>query len=145
MDDAPERLQRLPSWLLNQAAIPANRLVAEAFGAAGLRRHHYAMLTVLAEGGPSSQAELGRRTMIDRSDVVAAVDELAEQRLVVRAADPADRRRNVISLTAAGTRRLRELDALVDGAQAQLLAPLAARERKQLVALLRRVVAHHRA
>ena len=40
--DSPERLWKQPSWLINQVALPANRLVAEALAAHGLRRYHYA-------------------------------------------------------------------------------------------------------
>jgi MarR family transcriptional regulator, lower aerobic nicotinate degradation pathway regulator len=139
----PSRLRNLPSWLVNQVAIAGNRLVAEALAGAGKRRHHYALLVALDEVGPASQADLGRRIMIDRSDMVAAVNELGEQRLVERAPDPDDRRRNVVTITAAGRKRLRELDRLVAGAQDELLAPLSAAERTRLVRLLTRVVDHH--
>ncbi len=143
-DRSPARLRALPSWLLNQAAIPANRLVAEGLATAGARRHHYSLLAALDEYGPSSQASLSRLTMIDGSDMVATVDELADQGLVERAPDPTDRRRNVVTITAAGRRRLGKLDRLVAGAQERALAPLSAAEREQLVRLLTRVVGHHR-
>lgn len=140
---APARLRALPSWLLNQAALPANRLVGERLAEAGIRRHQFSLLTALDEFGPASQADLSRHTMIDRSDMVATVNELAGQGLVARAPDPADRRRNLVSITAAGRRRLRGYERLVADAQDALLAPLSAGERHQLVALLTRVVEHH--
>ena len=140
---APARLRALPSWLINQVAIPANRLVTEVLDSADTRRHHYALLTALDEFGSASQADLSRRTTIDRSDMVATVNELAEHDLVERAPDPTDRRRNVITITSQGRRHLRKLDRLVDQAQGELLAPLSAQERTQLVGLLTRVVDHH--
>jgi DNA-binding MarR family transcriptional regulator len=140
---SPERLRTKASWLLNQAALPANRLVAEQLAGADARRYHYALLAALDEIGPASQADLSRRTTIDRSDMVALLNELAEQGLVERASDPADRRRNVVSLTPAGRRQLRRLDTLLDRAQDALLAPLAPEERRQLVDLLTRIVDHH--
>ncbi len=57
---------------------------------AGARRYHYALLAAAEEYGPSSQADLGRRTGIDRSDMVATVNDLAERRLLERAPDPQD-------------------------------------------------------
>lgn len=140
---APVRVRAKPSWLLNQAAIPANRLVAEGLAALDGRRHHYVLLAALDEGGPASQADLSRRTTIDRSDMVAAVNELAERGLVVRSPDSTDRRRNVVSLTAAGRRHLQKLDRILDQAQDQLLAPLSPADRRELVDLLTRVVDHH--
>ena len=140
---APVRVRAKPSWLLNQAAIPANRLVAEGLAAIDGRRHHYVLLAALDEGGPASQADLSRRTTIDRSDMVAAVNELANRGLVVRSPDSTDRRRNVVSLTAAGRRHLQKLDRILDQAQDQLLAPLSPADRRELVDLLTRVVDHH--
>jgi DNA-binding MarR family transcriptional regulator len=142
-DTAPARLRALPSWLLNQAALRAQRLVADGLGAVGAHRSHYAVLTALAEFGPDSQAALGRRCGIDRSDMVALVNDLAGDRLVDRQPDADDRRRNVITITPAGRRHLRMLDSVVARVQDALLEPLSAGERDQLVALLRRVVEHH--
>jgi hypothetical protein len=75
----PARVRTKPSWLLNQAAIPANRLVAAGLAGVEARRHHYVLLAALDEVGSASQAELSRRTTIDRSDMVATVNELAER------------------------------------------------------------------
>jgi DNA-binding MarR family transcriptional regulator len=140
-DEFPQRLQRAPTWLLSQASGHARGLLAEALGAHGARGYHYRVLAALEEHGPLSQADLGRRTAIDRSDMVAAVNELQARRFVRRAPDPRDGRRNVISLTAAGRRRLAVLDDAVAGVQERLLAPLDAAERRQLVDLLSRLVA----
>jgi DNA-binding MarR family transcriptional regulator len=142
---APARLRAQPSWLINQVALPANRLVAERLASVGARRYHYALLAALDELGPQSQAEFSRRTAIDRSDMVEIVNELTEQGLVDRSPDATDGRRNVITITTAGRRHLRKLDRLLAGAQDQLLGPLSAHERDELVALLVRLVEHHAA
>ncbi len=139
----PARLRMLPSWLINQAAIPANRLVTEGLASVGVRRHHYALLTTLDEVGPGSQAALSDCSAVDRGDMVSTIDELVEQGLVERTPDPTDRRRNVVTITPAGRRLLRKLDRLVARIQDQLLAALSVDEREQLVLLLTRVVDHH--
>jgi DNA-binding MarR family transcriptional regulator len=120
----------------------SHRLLAGEFGAAGVRGYHYRLLAALEEFGPASQATLGRRTSVDRSDVVAALNELADRGLVERSPDPDDRRRNVITITAAGRKELKALDKVLDGMQEKLLAPLSAPERKKLVELLTRLVEH---
>jgi DNA-binding MarR family transcriptional regulator len=80
---------------------------------------------------------------MDRSDVTAAVSELAADGYVERGLDPDDRRRNVVSVTAAGRRRLRRLEAVLDQVQDELLAPLTAADRATLARLLTRVAEHH--
>ncbi|MEV4512276.1 MarR family winged helix-turn-helix transcriptional regulator [Dactylosporangium sp. NPDC049525] len=143
-DEAPPgRLRRMPSWLINQASAHSHRLVAERFAAVDARGYHYRLLAALQDGGPVSQAELGRRTGIDRSDVVAALNELADQRLIERSPDPADGRRNIITLTPAAGRRLAGLEGVLAQIQEDLCAPLSPAEREQLVGLLTRIVEHH--
>jgi MarR family transcriptional regulator, lower aerobic nicotinate degradation pathway regulator len=139
----PARLTRMPSWLINQNAIQAHRLVAEGLAAIDARVHHYRLLVALAEKGPDSQAALGRRSGIHLSDVVAAINELADRGMVQRTPDPADRRRNIITITAAGREQLRLLDQRLAQVQDELMAPLTGQERDQLVGLLARVLAHH--
>jgi MarR family transcriptional regulator, lower aerobic nicotinate degradation pathway regulator len=140
---APERLRRLPSWLLNQATLQANRLTGEAFAGEGVRRHHFTVLVALRDNGPASQAELGRRLSIDRSDVVAVLNDLQRRDLVDRASDDRDRRRNLVRLTRTGAAALEHLEERVEHAQAALLEPLSADERRDLEDLLVRIIEHH--
>jgi DNA-binding MarR family transcriptional regulator len=142
-EQMPSRLMTKQSWLLSQTSVHAHRLLSQALAATGSSGYHYRLLAALEEFGPASQAALGRRTSIDRSDVVAALNDLAERGLVKRSPDPADRRRNVITITPAGTEQLRLLDGVLAGVQDQLLAPLSATERTQLTRLLTRVLEHH--
>jgi len=142
-DDArPTLLTRKPSWLISEVSRLAHPLITAKLASAGSRGYHYRLLAALAEFGPASQASLGRRIAMDRSDVAAAVDELVARGLAGRALDPADRRRNVISITPAGAAHLRRLDELLDGVQDELLAPLSPAERQQLVRLLSRILEH---
>jgi DNA-binding MarR family transcriptional regulator len=133
----------MPSWLLTQAAAHTHRLVQEGFATVGARGYHYRILTTLKEFGPTSQATLGRRSGIHLSDLVAAVNELVDQAAVERAPDPADKRRNVITLTPAGRRRLTLLDKQLTKIQDAVLEPLSATEREQLTKLLAKLLDHH--
>jgi MarR family transcriptional regulator, lower aerobic nicotinate degradation pathway regulator len=139
----PERLRSLPSRMLGHTAACAERLVGDALAGAGARKWHYALLLALREAGPGSQSALSRRTGIYTSDLVAVINELADRGHVERAPDPADRRRNVITITARGRRHLGRLDALIGAAQEDLLAPLDPREREEFTRLLRRLLDHH--
>jgi DNA-binding MarR family transcriptional regulator len=143
-DDAqPARLMDMPSWLISQTSVQAHRMLTDALASEGARGYDYRLLAALQEFGPASQATLGRRTDMDRSDVVAALNELARRRLVERTPDPVDRRRNIISITPAGTALLQRLDDVLSDVQDELLAPLTRGERRGLVRLLTRVLNHH--
>jgi len=140
MSTSPLRLHLLPSWLLAQAALHAQRLTAGRFAVLGMRRQHFAILTALADAGPASQAELCRSLAIDRSDMAVATRELDRAGLVARERDPADRRRNLVTLTPAGVFALRQLAAQATAAEEDLLATLTAAERAELTRLLTRLV-----
>jgi DNA-binding MarR family transcriptional regulator len=142
-EQTPARWERLPSWLLTQTAGHAGRLVADGFSSVDARGYHYRLLATLEEFGPASQAALGRRSGIHLSDMVATINELADRQLVERAPDPSDRRRNIISLTAAGKRQLRRLEKQLAKTQDELLAPLSPEERQRLTQLLSRLLDHH--
>lgn len=143
MEEIPARLAGRPSWLLTQLAVHAHRLASEGFAEVGARGYHYRVLAVLDEFGVVSQAELGRRSNMDRSDVVAAVNELASQGFVLREQDPQDRRRNTVTLTEAGVEHLRLMDRALDGVQGELLGPLPDEDRQTLTRLLTQLLAHH--
>jgi DNA-binding MarR family transcriptional regulator len=100
------------------------------------------MLAALEDLGPASQATVGRRAEMDRSDVVAALNELEAEDLIERAPDPDDRRLKIVTITASGRRRLKKLDEVVGSVQDELLAPLSAAERAELIRLLCRIAAH---
>jgi len=136
----PALLMNKPTWLLSQVSAHAHAVLAARLGGAGARGYHVRVLAALAEFGPASQAALGRHADMDRSDVTATVGELAAAGLVERAADAGDRRRNVITITAAGLARLRELDAILTAVQDEVLEPLSADERSLLTGLLTRVL-----
>jgi DNA-binding MarR family transcriptional regulator len=140
---APERLRGLPSRLLNLAAGYAQRQVGERLATLDSRKWHYATLAALEEFGPDSQSGLSDRTGIYRSDLVATINDLTARGLVVRAPDPADRRRNAITLTDEGRRHLNQLDLLIADAEAEFLAPLSEADRADLTRILALIVQYH--
>ncbi|PHQ48201.1 MarR family transcriptional regulator [Streptomyces cinnamoneus] len=134
------RIRSLPSWLLNRASARGRRLVADALAQDGMRMPHHAVLSAVADLGPVAQAELGRTTGFDPKDMVGILNELQAQELITREPDPADRRKNAITLTEAGRRRLAHLAELGDEANEALLAALTPVERELFLALLTRIV-----
>lgn len=91
---------------------------------AGLTTPQFRALTFVNAYPGSSPSDLAVYLMLTRPSISKLVDQLVRRRLVERRTDAADRRRSVLSLTAAGRRRL---DAHFDAARAlvaERLAPL---------------------
>jgi DNA-binding MarR family transcriptional regulator len=133
---ALRRVAGRPTWLLSRANARSHRLLTDAFAAEGLRGYHFRLLAALDQYGPASQADLGRHTGIDRSDVVATLNDLVSGGLAQREPDPADRRRNIITITERGASALERLDAVLDEVQDAVLAPLTPNERKTFMRVL---------
>lgn len=140
MNEAPARLRCKPSWLINRASARAHRLIKETMAAAGGHAYHFAILAALDEFGPDSQVQIGQRCGIDQSDMHTMLNELVEQGHVARAPDPSDRRRNLVTLTAAGRGRLEDLDTTLTGVQHDILDALSVTERDTLTGLLTRIL-----
>ena len=137
----PSRIGDRATWLISRAYGRSRGLLNAGFAAsgAGLRSYHYRLLAALEEWGPVGQADLGRSTSLDRSDVVAVLGELERLGLVERTVNPNNRRRNIVSITPAGGKQLRALDHVVDEIQERVLAPLSQDERRELTKLLRKL------
>src|ERR1700709_2590403 len=106
----PARVKDRPTWLISRTFARSQGLLAAGFESSGrgLRSYHYRLLAALDEWGPASQADLGRGTGIDRSDITAALSELESRRLVKRSVDPAHGRRKIVTITSAGAEQLLE-------------------------------------
>ena len=130
------RIDRTATRLLSRANARAQAIRLDAFAAAESSGYVSRLLASLADEGAASQAELARRTGIDPSDVVAALNDLSANGFITRTRDPDDGRRNVVSLTRTGRAELRRLDAVVAAIQERFLAPLSTAERRQLLRML---------
>jgi MarR family len=86
-DATPSVLNTMPTWLISQTSVHAHRLLSAELVVVNSNGYQYRLLAALDEFGPSSQAALGRRTCIDRSDVVAALNDLAGRGMVQRSPD----------------------------------------------------------
>jgi DNA-binding MarR family transcriptional regulator len=130
---------RWTGFLLARAHLRSHALFQDALAPLALTPKSFGSLAVIAEHGPLSQAALGELLRIDRTTMVAVVDELERAGYVTRGRDAADRRVHSLLITPAGRRVLGEAEAIADRTHAELLADLAAGERDQLHALLARV------
>ena len=136
--------QRNPAAGSCSPASPAcrARALGRSLDALGMTGHEFAILHRLEQGGSAHGRELSRTLRLHPSNLVALLDQLEVDGLIARRRDPSDRRRQLIKLTAAGTKRLRRAEAAVAEAERELLSPLSAEERRELHMYLERVAEH---
>ena len=149
------------------AASEAVQLVADqALEPLGIGVRHFALLTFLtheavaeadsihealtgraASGAAAalSQQAIGEALRIDRTTMVALVDDLEQLGLVRRERNPADRRAYMIRLTSEGAELQRRAEEALNGEAEKFFQPLSENERVGLRDQLVRLVEHSRA
>jgi DNA-binding MarR family transcriptional regulator len=132
-------LDSLIGYHLRRAQVGLFQHFAATVGSGGITPGQLGVLAVIDANAGLSQARLGSALGIDRSTMVVMIDGLETRGLVVRAAAPNDRRSNALRLSDKGTGLLRRLEAAARAHEAQVARGLTPAERRQLIALLRRV------
>ena len=127
-------------YLLKHARERLSALSSEALEPLGVNGRQLAVMTVLVQGEPPSQLEAAQRLAIDRTTMVALLDELEAKGLVERQADTADRRRNIVALTERGHQTLVEGVRATEQAERVLLAPLSRADADRLRRMLQAIV-----
>ena len=124
--------QPAPGELLREVArlyTRAQRVVADCCRTSSTQCH---ILTELGRSGPQPMGELGQRLLLEKSWTSRALEGLVEAGLVRKQDHPADARSWIVGLTAAGERRVRDLNRTLDQHAEQLLESLSERERESV-------------
>ena len=95
----------------------------------GISMWGYIVLTALVEQPVRTQAALAQAINADKSRIIGVLDELQERGLIRRQPDEADRRVHLLSLTPAGDRLRRSVEAGIRRREEEVLAVLAPGER----------------
>lgn len=141
-DDGPgPELQARLGYLLKHAFFELEELHTVHLARCAVNLRELSVLLLLDGREPESQQQAAGRLGVDRTTMVGLLDGLEGKGLLARQPDPADRRRNVVVLTNAGRRALKDAKTASDRAERELLADLSPQEAGQLRALLARVVA----
>jgi DNA-binding MarR family transcriptional regulator len=139
----PAELVASNVFLLKRLGFAAKIRSMEVYEREGLNPYHYAILALLDEGVPETQAAIADALGYDRGTLVGLLDELEEKDLVERKRDPHDRRRHLVRLTGDGKRTLGRLRTCAKKVEEDFLAPLNPEQREQLHELLLELAERH--
>lgn len=131
-DMAPAGAQDGPGALLREVARLHVRAQREQVACCGTTVAQCHILTELDRAGPLPLTVLGGRLGLDKGWVSRAVAGLVEDGLLDRAARPDDGRIVVLSLSAAGRRRVAALNRTLDAQAERVLRRIPAAERRQV-------------
>lgn len=135
----PEPLLRWTGTLLNRSGQKVRDLFENRMSGSGLKSKHYSAL-ILLEDGAKTQIELGRMLWVDRTSMVALVDELEASGDAKRERHPEDRRAYLIGLTEQGQVTLAKARHIADEVEGEIFSALSDEEREQLRELLTRLI-----
>jgi DNA-binding MarR family transcriptional regulator len=135
-NEVPDELAGRLGYLLKHVQQRLFQASVPAMAPFGIDGRELAVLTVLAAGQPLSQQQAADRLGVDRTTMVAHVDDLEAKKLVERHRSPEDRRRNIVELTAAGRDCLRAAARARDKVEREFLAPLGAEDAASFVRAL---------
>jgi len=107
----------------------------------GMRLKQFVALSVLRDYGPTPQQALGESLHLDANNLVLLLNDAEAAGFVERRRDPADRRRHIVELTAAGRRATDQAERAFEGVEDEVLATLSADERAELRRLLHKALA----
>ena len=99
----------------------------------------FGVLVLISANPGMTQSLLAAATQLDRSTMVAVIDQLEARHLVERRASPTDRRSNALVLTAEGEKLLRQLKRRIKQHEARIAAAMTPAETAKLVDLLTRI------
>src|SRR5258706_5154657 len=137
-----KNLYAKPGHLIRRCQQIAVALFIEEVGAGGhdITPVQYAALVAIQAKPRIEATTLAAMIAFDRSTLGDVIERLVGKGLVERVPDPQDRRVKRLALTREGGRVLAAVEPAVERAQARILAPLPAPDRKRFLALLEQLV-----
>jgi DNA-binding MarR family transcriptional regulator len=105
----------------------------------GLSVSGFLVLVVLDDEGPDTQTSLAERLSIDRSAMVAVIDELESKGLVERRRSTGDRRTVPVHVTELGSERAAQARAVTDASNHRIFAGFSPEEQDLFYDLLVRM------
>ena len=134
------KLDRFLPYRLSVASNRVSDLIASSYRSLfGLSVAEWRLVTILADQGQATQAELATATQMDKLTVSRAAIALTERGLVERGDHPGDKRSRLLTLTGTGRALYANVAPRALALEQTLLDGFSAAERDQLAAMLVRL------
>ena len=127
-------------YLLKQAQLRFTEMASAALAPLGIGPREWAALNCLDEQHGLSQREVAELLGVDRTTMVALIDDLERDGHVDRDRNPDDRRAYALSATAGGKRLQLRAAAVMKTVYDEALSPLTSAEIRELRRMLRAIV-----
>ena len=145
--DEARSCSKVPAVLREGLGWPVARIAAalaaahnEALAPLGLSLRTFAVLATVAGGSVRSQLEIAHNVGLDKTTLVATIDDLERRAWVLRKPDPDDRRARIVEITRAGQTLLQRAADSVRATEHRILGGMSeehiAQTKASLIALL---------
>jgi MarR family transcriptional regulator, lower aerobic nicotinate degradation pathway regulator len=129
-----------PANLIRRLNQISQGLFQEEAGAFGLTSVQFAAMSIIRDVPGIDQVRLSALIAFDKTTVVKVLDRLELRGLITRERSQADRRSNLLRITADGARLLKQVAPLLDRSERRMVAPLNAVDQRKFMQLLSRLV-----
>lgn len=132
-----------PGHLIRRAQQVAVAIFMEETASYDATPVQFAILNALMDDPGEDQITLSNRVAFDPATLGSVIGRIEAKGWVTRKADPGDKRRKLLWITPEGEKVALGMKRAVSKAQQRIVAPLDAKERVQLSALLGKLVSGH--
>ena len=139
LEDYSSDLEGLIGYNLKRAYVIVSNDFRRSMGTNGFLPRVFSALSLIVHFPNITQSELARKLGLERSGLVAIIDELESRKFVSRQAVPGDRRVQALAPTAAGKTAYYHAREVARAHEEKLLGHLTQEESEMLVGLLRKI------
>jgi MarR family transcriptional regulator for hemolysin len=129
VSESPAALASDLCWMLSRASHSLTTELTSALEGSGISPRGHAVLAA-AVSGEHTQTDLARVVGIDKTTMMVTLDELEVAGLAERRLLSTDRRARLVAVTAAGEKKLRQVEKVFDRVREDVLGGLAEEERE---------------
>ncbi|CAO3358522.1 MarR family winged helix-turn-helix transcriptional regulator [Azospirillum melinis] len=122
---------------LNQISVA---LFFEEAGELGITPRQFAALHMIREMPDIDQGTLSNMVAMDKTTIVKVLERLVEKELITRTRSPTDRRTNVLNVTEAGAKLVKQIEPMLNRSDQRILAPLKRADQKKFMEMLTQLV-----